>query len=66
MSRIVYLNGEYLAQADAKISVFDRGYLFGDGVYEVIPIILGKLVDEDYSVQRLRRSLAEIDMAWPC
>ena len=48
MSRIVYLNGEYLAQADAKISVFDRGYLFGDGVYEVIPIILGKLVDEDY------------------
>jgi D-alanine transaminase len=66
MSRIVYLNGEYLAQADAKISVFDRGYLFGDGVYEVIPIIQGKLVDEDYSVQRLRRSLAEIEISWPC
>jgi D-alanine transaminase len=66
MSRIVYVNGEYLPQADAKISVFDRGYLFGDGVYEVIPIIRGKLVDEEYGVQRLRRSLAEIEIAWPC
>lgn len=66
MSRVVYVNGEYLAQQDAKISVFDRGYLFGDGVYEVIPILQGKLVDEDYSVQRLRRSLAEIEIAWPC
>lgn len=66
MSRIVYVNGEYLAQEEAKISVFDRGYLFGDGVYEVIPIINGKLVDEDYGVQRLRRSLAEIEIAWPC
>jgi D-alanine transaminase len=62
----VYVNGEYLAQEDAKISVFDRGYLFGDGVYEVIPILHSKLVDQDYSVQRLSRSLAAIDMAWPC
>lgn len=66
MSRIVYINGAYLPQADAKISVFDRGYLFGDGVYEVVPIIDGKLVDEDYSVQRLRRSLAEVEIPWPC
>lgn len=65
-SRTVYVNGEYLPQADAKISVFDRGFLFGDGVYEVVPIIQGKLVDEDYGVQRLRRSLAEIEIAWPC
>lgn len=66
MSRIVFVNGEYLPQQDAKISVFDRGYLFGDGVYEVIPVIQGKLVDEDYGVERLRRSLAEIEIAWPC
>jgi D-alanine transaminase len=66
MSRIVYVNGDYLPQQEAKVSVFDRGYLFGDGVYEVIPVINGKLVDEDYGVERLRRSLAEIEIAWPC
>lgn len=66
VSRIVYVNGDYLPQEDAKISVFDRGNLFGDGVYEVVPIIQGKLVDEDYGVQRLRRSLAETEIAWPC
>ena len=64
--RIVFLNGEYLPQSQARVSVFDRGFLFGDGVYEVIPVIRGKLVDEDYSVERLNRSLNEIDMAWPC
>ena len=66
MSRIVYVNGDYRPQQEAKVSVFDRGYLFGDGVYEVIPVINGKLVDEDYGVERLRRSLAEIEIAWPC
>ena len=66
MSRIVYVNGDYLPQQEAKVSVFDRGYLFGDGVYEVIPVINGKLVDEDYGVERLRRSLAEIEIEWPC
>lgn len=64
--RIVYLNGEYLEQAQAKVSVFDRGFLFGDGVYEVIPVLQGKLVDEAYSVERLTRSLDAISMAWPC
>lgn len=64
--RIVYLNGEYLPQDQARVSVFDRGFLFGDGVYEVIPVLQGKLVDEDYSVERLTRSLNEISMAWPC
>ncbi|ALO47500.1 D-amino-acid transaminase [Pseudohongiella spirulinae] len=64
--RIVYLNGEYLPHNQARVSVFDRGFLFGDGVYEVIPVLQGKLVDEDYSVERLSRSLNEISMAWPC
>lgn len=66
MSRTVFVNGEYLPEENATISVFDRGFLFGDGVYEVIPIVSGKLVDEDYSVERLRRSLSAVEIAWPC
>lgn len=66
MSRIVYVNGSYLPEADAKISVFDRGFLFADGVYEVTPIVNGKLVDYDAHIERLDRSLGELRMAWPC
>jgi D-alanine transaminase len=66
VSRTVFLNGEYLPAESAAISVFDRGFLFGDGVYEVIPVVLGKLVDEDYSLERLRRSLSAVEIAWPC
>lgn len=66
MSRTIYLNGEYLPEQEARISVFDRGFLFGDGVYEVIPVVAGKLVDEANAVTRLRRSLAEVQIAWPC
>ncbi len=42
MSRIVYVNGDYVPEEDAKISVFDRGFLFGDGVYEVTSVLDGK------------------------
>lgn len=66
MNRIVYLNGEYLAADEAKISIFDRGFIFGDGVYEVVPVILGKLVDKQYFYERLDRSLNELSIAWPC
>jgi D-alanine transaminase len=66
MSRTIYLNGQYLPEQDARISVFDRGFLFGDGVYEVIPVVAGKLVDEANGVERLRRSLKEVEIAWPC
>ncbi len=66
MERIVYVNGKFVPQAQAVISVFDRGFIFGDGVYEVIPVINGKLVDEDYFFERLNRSLNEISIAWPC
>lgn len=66
MSRTVFLNGDYLPEEKAAISVFDRGFLFGDGVYEVIPVVMGKLVDEDYSLERLRRSLSAVEIAWPC
>ena len=66
MSRIAYVNGSYLPESDAKISIFDRGFLFADGVYEVTPIVNGKLVDYDAHMERLDRSLGELRMAWPC
>lgn len=66
MSRIVYVNGEYLAEEDAKISVFDRGFLFADGVYEVSSIINGKLIDNEAHLIRLQRSLDELSMPAPC
>ena len=60
MADLVYLNGEYLPLAEAKVSVLDRGFLFGDGVYEVIPAYAGKLFRLEDHVQRLNNSLAGI------
>ncbi len=65
MSRIVYVNGEYLPEEDAKISVFDRGFLMADGVYEVSSVLDGKLVDNEAHLVRLQRSLDELRMAAP-
>ena len=65
MSRIVYVNGEYLPEEEAKVSVFDRGFLFADGVYEVTSVLGGKLIDFDGHAARLQRSLGELDMAAP-
>ncbi len=66
MSRIVYVNGNFVPESEAKVSIFDRGFLFADGVYEVTPVVKGKLVDYDAHVERLDRSLGELKMAWPC
>lgn len=66
MSRIVYVNGAFLPEEEGKISIFDRGFLFADGVYEVTPIVNGRLVDYDPHMERLARSLKELSMAWPC
>ncbi len=66
MSRTVYVNGTFVPEEQAKISVFDRGFIFGDGVYEVVPVISGKLVDKQYFLERLDRSLDELSIAWPC
>jgi len=66
MSRIVYVNGEYVPEEQGKVSIFDRGFLFADGVYEVTAVIHGKLVDYEPHIERLDRSLGEIRMAWPC
>ncbi len=65
MSRIVYVNGAYLPEEDAKISVFDRGFIFGDGIYEVSAVIGGKLVDCEAHLARLARSCGEIRLALP-
>ena len=65
MSRIVYLNGDYLPEAEAKISIFDRGFVFADAVYEVTSVIDGKLMDFDGHVARLSRSLDELRMQHP-
>jgi len=66
LSRIVYVNGEFVAEEQARVSIFDRGFVFGDGVYEVVPVIRGRLADRDYFLQRLRRSLTELGIVWPC
>jgi D-alanine transaminase len=65
MSRIVYVNGEYLPEADAKISVFDRGFLMADAVYEVTSVLDGKLCDYEAHVTRLHRSMEHLQMTPP-
>jgi D-alanine transaminase len=65
MSRIVYVNGDYVPEEEAKISVFDRGFLFADGVYEVTSVLEGKLIDFEGHAKRLARSLSELDMPAP-
>ena len=65
MSRIVYVNGSYLPEAEAKVSVFDRAFLFGDAVYEVTAVLDCLLVDFAAHLARLDRSLAEIALASP-
>ncbi|MDA0350654.1 MAG: D-amino-acid transaminase [Chloroflexi bacterium] len=65
MSRIVYVNGEYVPEEQAKVSVFDRGFLFADGVYEVSAVLDGRLVDNAAHLARLERSLAELKLTPP-
>jgi D-alanine transaminase len=65
MTRIVYVNGEYLPETEAKVSIFDRGFLFADGVYEVTSVLGGKLIDFAGHATRLQRSLDELGMTNP-
>lgn len=62
---IVFLNGEFVEKESAQISVFDRGFLFGDALYEVIPILNGKPHTEELHIQRLNNSLAAIHISNP-
>jgi len=66
MTRTVYLNGDYLPENEAKVSIFDRGFVMADGVYEVTSVLDGKLIDFAGHCARLARSLAELDMTAPC
>ena len=65
MTRTVYVNGEYLPETEAKVSIFDRGFLMADAVYEVTSVLGGKLIDFDGHAVRLERSLNELDMPHP-
>ncbi len=61
--RTVFVSGDYVNEDEAKVSVFDRGFLFADGVYEVTSVLGGKLIDFDGHFARLQRSTGELDMA---
>ena len=65
MSRIAYVNGQYLPHSAASVHIEDRGYQFADGVYEVITMINGHLHDCDGHLKRLARSLSELKMSSP-
>jgi D-alanine transaminase len=65
VSRIAYVAGHYLPHRQAAVHIEDRGYQFADGVYEVIAIVAGHLVDEDLHLKRLHRSLGELRIALP-
>lgn len=62
MSRTVYLNGEYLPEEEAKVSIFDRGFVMGDAVYEVTSVLEGKILEFEGHLARLARSMAELQM----
>ncbi|HET8612861.1 MAG TPA: aminotransferase class IV, partial [Sphingomonas sp.] len=62
MTRIAYVNGAFLPIEEARISVFDRSFLFADGVYEVTTVIGGRMIDIDSHMARLERSVGEIGM----
>ena len=65
MSRVIYVNGRYKPYQEAAIHAEDRGFQFGDSVYEVVEVLGGKLIDEARHLDRLQRSLHEIQMAMP-
>jgi D-alanine transaminase len=65
MSRIAYVNGRYLPQREASVNIEDRGYQFGDGIYEVVHLYKGRFIDEKRHLDRLERSVGEIRLPMP-
>ena len=65
MSRIAYVNGEYVPHGQAAVHIEDRGYQFADGVYEVVAVRNGALIDGDGHMKRLQYSLDELEIAMP-
>jgi len=62
--RTVFLNGRFLPEMDAKVSIFDRGFLMADAIYEYTAVINGKLLEFDAHMDRLQRSLNELDFEY--
>ena len=65
MSRIAYVNGSYVSHRKGAVHIEDRGFQFADGVYEVVTVLHGKLIDEEPHLDRLDRSLGELEISWP-
>lgn len=65
MARTVFVNGQYVPEDQAQVSIFDRGFVFGDGIYEVVPVVGGKMVDKAPFLERLKRSLGELRIDMP-
>jgi D-alanine transaminase len=65
LSRIAYVSGRYLPHRQAAVHIEDRGYQFADGVYEVIAVVNGRLIDEEPHFERLHRSLSELRIEPP-
>ena len=65
MSRLAYVNGRFVRQAEAGVSIEDRGYQLGDGIYEVWAVMDGKLADAEGHFARLERSLGELRIPMP-
>ncbi|TEW54712.1 D-amino-acid transaminase [Psychromonas sp. RZ22] len=65
MERTVYLDGQFIKESEAKVSIFDRGFLFGDAVYEVTAVLNGLLVENEGHMLRLQRSCDELQIALP-
>jgi D-alanine transaminase len=65
MARFAYVNGRYVDHREASVHIEDRGYQLADGVYEVVGVRAGKLIDETPHLDRLDRSLKELRIPWP-
>lgn len=65
-SLLCYLNGEYLPVAEARVPVLDRGFIFGDGIYDVVPVYGKRLFRFEEHLARLNRSLAKVRIPSPC
>ena len=65
MARYAYVNGRYVDHREASVHVEDRGYQLADGVYEVVGVRDGRLIDEAPHIDRLDRSLRELRISWP-
>ncbi len=65
MTQLALVNGQFLSESKATVSIFNRGFLFADGVYEFISVLDGKLIDTEPHFQRLENSLSALQIKWP-